>query len=167
MDLAKLLCDQEEEIITEAANSAAKGRLKHYEIAGAECARERLTRLFDVLLYCVGSGNAVPMIRYAEEIARERYQSGFDLTEVQTAFNVLEAAIWRPVQTTMPPAMVGAALGRISTVLGMGKDALARTYVSLATAWRVPALDIDALATDERGSGRGRLRQRTATSLPG
>jgi len=146
MDLAQLLHDQEEQIITEAANGAALARLEHYQTAGAEYVREQQHRLFNLLLECISSGNGIPMIRHAEEIARERYRSGFDLTEVQAAINALEAAIWRPVQTSLPADLVGPALGRISALLGMGKDTLARTYVSLAAAGQATALNVDALS---------------------
>jgi len=36
-------------------------------------------------------------------------------------------------------------LGLLTTVLGVGKDALARTYVSLASHEHVPSLDLRAL----------------------
>jgi hypothetical protein len=37
------------------------------------------------------------------------------------------------------------AAGLLTTVLGAGKDALARTYVSLASEQHVPSLDLGAL----------------------
>ena len=85
------------------------------------------------------------MQRYAETVARERYEGGFDVFEVQTAFNVLEEATWRHVVASVDPAGLGEAIGVVATVLGAGKDTLARTYVALATKRHVPSLDLTAL----------------------
>jgi hypothetical protein len=45
----------------------------------------------------------------------------------------------------MPKDRLGQALGLVGTVLGAGKDSLARTYVTLATQTRAPSLDLRAL----------------------
>jgi hypothetical protein len=59
---------------------------------------------------------------------------------VQTALNVLEEAIWKQITKLMSPAEQAEALGLISSILGSGKDILARTYVSLAGKSRRGAL---------------------------
>jgi hypothetical protein len=64
---------------------------------------------------------------------------------VQTAFNTLEEAMWKRVVADVPPAELAEAIGLLSTTLGFGKDALARRYVSLASARHVPTLDLSAL----------------------
>jgi hypothetical protein len=43
------------------------------------------------------------------------------------------------------PARRAESLGLLTTVLGAGKDALARSYVSLASRQHVPSLDLRAL----------------------
>ena len=50
----------------------------------------------------------------------------------------------RLVNNVSSDEMVQAA-GLLTTVLGAGKDALARTYVSLASQQHVPTLDLSAL----------------------
>jgi len=45
----------------------------------------------------------------------------------------------------VPPERLAESLGLVSTVLGTGKDRLARTYVTLATRTQAPALDLHAL----------------------
>ncbi len=85
------------------------------------------------------------MSRYAEHVAQERFRAGFDIGEVQTAFNVLEEAIWRVVIPRIPPGDLVESAGLIGTVLGAGKDTLARVWVSIATSQRVPSLDLTAL----------------------
>jgi hypothetical protein len=64
---------------------------------------------------------------------------------VQTAFNVLEEAMWRKIVAVTPPEHLAEAIGLLTTVLGAGKDALARTYVALATNQHVASLDLGAL----------------------
>jgi len=51
----------------------------------------------------------------------------------------------RHASPACPPDELAEAVGLLSTILGFGKDALARTYVSLASHRRVPSLDLSAL----------------------
>ena len=64
---------------------------------------------------------------------------------MQTAFNVLEEAIWQDVIVALPAEDLVEASGLLGTVLGAGKDTLARTWVSLASQQHVPSLDLTAL----------------------
>ena len=82
---------------------------------------------------------------YMDQIARERFEAGFDIHEIQTAVNVLEESIWRQISQLVPPDELAEAFGLVSTVLGAAKDALARTYVSLASHNKAPSLDLNAL----------------------
>ena len=66
------------------------------------------------------------------------------------AFNVLEEALWRHVVTGTAPDDLPDAIGLVATVLGAGKDSLARTYVMLASERHVRSLDLTALF---RGGG--------------
>ena len=81
----------------------------------------------------------------ASRIATERFEEGFDIGEVQAAFNALEQSIWRRVVAETPPEDLAEATGLVGTVLGYGKDVLARTYVSLASQRHVRSLDLSAL----------------------
>ena len=53
--------------------------------------------------------------------------------------------MWRQVVASVPPEDLAEATGLLSTVLGFGKDVLARAYVSLASQRHVPSLDLTAL----------------------
>jgi hypothetical protein len=100
--------------------------------------------VFDVVLTSLTERDLMPIHR-AEAVARERFAAGFDIAEVQTAFNVLEEAMWRRVVAATEPEGLADAIGLIATVLGAGKDSLARTYVALASERHVPSLDLTAL----------------------
>ena len=85
------------------------------------------------------------VVSYADVVANERFSDGFDFAEVQLAFNVLEAAVWRYVVANHPPEELATTIGLVSTVFGCAKDELARRYVSLAAQRHVTSLDLSAL----------------------
>jgi hypothetical protein len=117
----------------------------HYEQSGEGFARERLAELFDVVVTALHDRELAPVSAYAEGVAEHRFKAGFGISEVQTAFNVTEEAVWRRVLDAVPPAELAETAGLLSTILGAGKDALARRCVSLASQRHVPSLDLLAL----------------------
>ncbi len=117
----------------------------HYPSIGEEAVRERLSILFDMLVDGLTARDLGPIVADAEQVATERFEAGYDLSEVQVAFNALEEATWSCVLRELDPSAFPEAIGLISTVLGAGKDALARKYVSLAADTRVTSFDLRAL----------------------
>ncbi|MGD0084826.1 MAG: hypothetical protein ABSD78_16770 [Acidimicrobiales bacterium] len=150
MDLVAVLSEAKTEVLDEAAEGLARSHLGHYDASGPEEQRLHLEALFDVVVDCLHRRELVHVAGYAEEIARDRFISGFGIGEVQTAFNVLEESMWRQVTTKVPAEELSESLGLLTTVLGVGKDALARTYVSLASHQHVQSLDLRAMF---RGTG--------------
>jgi hypothetical protein len=151
MTLHELLTERSAEIIDEATGAMARAHLKHYERAGSEHIHQRLKALYVLTARAVKERNLGPMVAHADSIARERFEAGFDLWEVQTAFNVLEEALWTRILKELPPADFAEALGLISTVLGTGKDTLARRYVSLASKSKSSSLDLHAMFSGLQG----------------
>ena len=129
-------------ILAEAENSLARAPTRHYD---ATAVQQRLARLFDELVGCVEKCDAVPIVRYAERIADERYVAGYDLSEIQVAVNSLEEAAWSQALTKLRGTQLTRTLTLVSTALGAVKDALARRYVLLAWRAHAPSLDVDAL----------------------
>jgi hypothetical protein len=152
MELAQLLHDSSDEILAAANLAVERTNLKNYIRDGKEHTHQRLKALFVLTTRAVKERNLGPMIAHAETIARERFNAGFDLAEVQTAFNVLEEAMWTRIVQAIPPDEYSEALGLVSTVLGAGKDALARTYVSLASKSRAGSLDLHSLFAGTEGA---------------
>ena len=137
---------RERGVILEAAEAAlARMHAHHYETAGVEEVRQRLSVLLDQLIDGLAARDLEPIIAYAGRVAEERFTAGYDLSEVQIAFNALEEATWTRVLQGLDSSEFAEALGLISTVLGAGKDALARRYVSLAANTHAPSLDLRAL----------------------
>jgi hypothetical protein len=145
MDLAALLLESESSILDEAFSVLDRSHVTHYEAAGEAFTRQKLAELFRLVVSEIGARDLAAMSRYSDHIATERFNQGFDISEVQAAFNALEQAMWRRMVAQTPPDELAEATGLLSTVLGFGKDALARKYVSLASHRHVPSLDMSAL----------------------
>lgn len=143
--VVELLKRDAAEAVDEATDAVLRTTPKHYATEGRPALRRRLAEIYDLLVRCVERNDAAPMIEHARRIAAERFEGGFDLHEVQSAINVIEEAVWKRILASMPPEELGRALGLVSTVLGMAKDTLARSYVSLATRSHAPSLDLKRL----------------------
>jgi hypothetical protein len=147
MDLHAYLHDHTAEIVDAACEAMKRSHVKHYEEAGPEHLHQRLRALYTLMTRAVKEKNLGPMVAYADTIAGERFNAGYDLWEVQTAFNVLEEVLWQNILASLPPQQFAEALGMVSTVLGAGKDTLARKYVTLASKSKAPSLDLQKLFT--------------------
>jgi len=145
MEITKLLVENNDLIIEEAFKSMSNLKLKGYTKAGGEETRQKLNELYKKLVQCTKKKELLPILNYTEKIAKERYSSGFDIFEVQTAINSLESAIWNKIFKLTRPEKLAESLGVVSTILGAAKDNLARTYVSLATKTKVPTLNLQSL----------------------
>lgn len=151
MTLQTLLNDHAQEIFNEAYETMRRAPLKSYAQAGAAQTQQRLLSLYELVRRCVEEKKLTPIISHAELVAQARFESGFDLWEVQTAFNVLEETIWRHILKKLSPKEFPEAFALVSTVLGAGKDALACTYVSLAAQNKVPSLNVTSLFAGTEG----------------
>ena len=145
MDLAILLQTEQNAIVGEAADRLTRAHLQHYAVSDSAENRARLQRLAELISDCVQQRNLIPMVDYAERLAEERFQGGFGVQEVLTAFNVMEETIWARITDAIEPADYPLAFGLLGTVLGAGKQALAVRYVSLAAKYQMPSLDLTSL----------------------
>jgi hypothetical protein len=131
-------------IIDQATGALHRSRTR-YEASGLEWTRARISELYELVIASVETRDLVTLIERSRTIAEERFGAGFGIEEVQAAFNVLEEAMWRQVVAATALEDLAETIGLLSTALGAGKDALARTYVSLASERRVPSLDLSAM----------------------
>ena len=145
MDLNELLKTQSTEILESATQLLNCAHLKSYDKSSPADNKKRLLNLLTLTQQCVVEKKLLPMKEYAAQIATERFNDGFGLHEVHTAFNALEEEIWTRVSKNIEPEKLGEALGLVSTVLGAGKEELALTYVALASKTRSQTLDLKEL----------------------
>lgn len=143
MDIHELLATDRAVIAQDAWRSIV--RLTHYERDGEEATRQRLEVLFDHVARAIRVRDLGELLDYSERIAKQRFEAGFDLCEVQTAYFMLEDAIWRRAVSRISPADLAEALGLVGTAIRRGKDAFARAYISLANRARAPSLDLSDL----------------------
>lgn len=151
MNLHQFLLEGRQEILAKAVESVRRAHLEHYEKAGTDRIRQRLDDLLGLTISAVRDRNLAPVVAHANAVAQERFEGGVDLSEVQTAYNVLEEVIWWRILKQLPAREQAEALGLVGTVLGLGKDALARKYVSLASRTGAPSLDLKALFSGTEG----------------
>ena len=132
--------------------------------------RRDVQQLFELVQRCVHEGHAEPIITPSQQIAADRFVAGIDLAEVQAAFAVLEDVLWRHLAGAVSAdEQQLETLRLVNVILGAGRDALARAYVSLAgrvaagrppRGWS-PAGRAAAGGTSDRAPGdRGRWRTR-------
>ncbi len=145
MDLDTILVSASSDIVDEAFTALQQLNTVHYESAGEAFTRQRLEDLAQLVTSAIRTRDVTGVTEYAKAIADERFNAGFDVSEVQSAFNVLETAMWRRVVAAEPPESLAEAIGLLSTVFGLAKDALAREYVSQAAHRHVPSLDLTAM----------------------
>jgi hypothetical protein len=145
MKLQEILVSNQTDIINEAFTSLQRSHLKHYDTSRADENWQRLAKLFDLTLSGVKTKSLVDMVNYSEKVAKERFESGFDLHEVHSAYNVLEETIWKTIIKEIDSSELAESLGLISTVLGTGKESLALAYVSLASKQKVKSLNLTQL----------------------
>jgi hypothetical protein len=145
VDLPQLLQETADALVDEAAAQIHQARLEHYEAEGVPLARERLSVLLKLTLECLETRRTEPIMEWATRIGRERFATGYDLGEVQTAINVLEEVLWKRILSSLGPEDLAYALGLVNALLGMAKDTVARTYVSLATQREAPPVGLEQL----------------------
>jgi hypothetical protein len=141
-ELIRMLRGRGDEIVEAAAIAMAHSASSHYGELGRVALRTRLESLYSRVVDAVQRRDVAAICVYARGLAAERYDDGYDVGELQTAFNRLEEQLWRTILHDLPPSLHAEALGVVSTVLGAAKDALTREYVTLAVRHRAPALDV-------------------------
>jgi hypothetical protein len=151
VDTTEFLTRERAAIVTAAETALVRAHARHYESAGETEVHRRLEALFDHLLLALRERDLGPLLAFAQAVAEERFNAGYDLSEVQTAFSALEEATWARILAELDPSQLAESLGLVSTILGSGKDALACRYVSLATNTHVPSLDLRALFAGAEG----------------
>jgi len=144
-----ILGEERTSIVGLASDSVRHGDSR-YVMAGSAETRRRIELLYDQMTGAIAGRDLGNVLGYARGLARERFESGYDLAELQAAFNALEEATWSTLCARLEPEFLAVSLGLVSTVLGAAKDALSREYVSLASRTHVSSLDLSALFT---GSG--------------
>jgi methylmalonyl-CoA decarboxylase len=132
VDASAVLADAEDRVIDETVAALAQHDQARRSPRPDEHRRD-VRQLFRLVLQCMHAGCTEPITKPSEQIAAHSYAAGLDFAEVQEAFNVLAAVLWCYLADVLVGEQLVQALGLLNAVVGAGKDAMARTYVALAT----------------------------------
>jgi methylmalonyl-CoA decarboxylase len=132
VDASTVLADAEDRVIDEAVATLTQCDQRCQSSVPDERRRD-VRQLFRLVLRCVRAGRAEAIIRPSEQIAAHCYAAGIDLAERQGAFNVLAEVLWRRLAGALADEQLVQALALLNAIVAEGKDAMARTYVALAT----------------------------------
>jgi methylmalonyl-CoA decarboxylase len=136
LETSEILADARDRVVDEAVAELEQRHTR--KKATTTEGRRHLEDLFQLVVRCVKEGDADPIVASSHQLAADRFAAGSDIGEVQSEFNVLEEVLWRELADTLAGDQRLEALELLSAILGAGRDALARTYVSLAGATRAP-----------------------------
>ncbi len=155
MDLHLFLASRADAIVEHAMDNMSTRSLPSYAKIGRDESARKLRVLLDHVIEGARTRHLDPVVEHGERIGNERYASGFEFVEVQSAINLLEESIWEKMLAEYPAGEVGHALGIVATLLGAAKDRLACTYLSLATKTHVGSLDLQSLFRGTQNTGGG------------
>jgi hypothetical protein len=130
--------------IVGAAEDELTSRSPKY-LAAEPVTHDRLISLYEKLVESLAARDPLPLLDHARQTATERFHAGYDLSEVQKAYNAVEEAIWSRVFSEGLPEKYAMILPSVSAAIGGAKDELAREYVRLAAGAHAPVVDIAAL----------------------
>lgn len=133
MEASVVLATAEDQVVDEAVAALALCDQTHHDPLSPEERRRNVRQLFGLVLRCMHAGRTEPIIKPSEQIAAHCFAAGTDLAEVQGEFNVLAEVLGHHVDGSLAGEQRVQALGLVNGIVGAGKDALARTYVALAS----------------------------------
>ena len=150
METSAVIAGAEERVVEEAVAELDR-RHTSDQASSPEMRRRHLRDLFELVVKCLRDGVVEPIIASSQQLAADRFAVGFDISEVQGEFNVLEEVLWREVAASLSGDQRIEALELLNAILGAGRDALARTYVALAAG----ATRDEQAAPPREGAGSG------------
>jgi methylmalonyl-CoA decarboxylase len=133
VEVSAVFASAEEQVVGEALAALERRDQVHNHPPRPEEHRRNVRQLFGLVLRCVREGRADRIITPSEQIAAHGFAAGIDITEVQGAFNVLTEVLWRHAADALADEQRVQALGLVNAIAVAGKDAVARTYVALAS----------------------------------
>ena len=132
MTLLELLYNKPDHILLDSTDNLVRADLPHYKKLNAEKIRLRLMKLFQALVRSVEVNSCEEMVKFMEKVSDERFASGFELNEVQTAVNILEESLWRMISKFVDSDKQVSAIKQVTCILTKAKDELADEYALLS-----------------------------------
>jgi hypothetical protein len=140
MNIEDLLGAEERAIVDEAFQATLE--IARYRRDGTPVTRRRIEALYRQLATAVRARDVTALNAYVRQIARERSQAGFELSDVDAAFSALEDAIWHRAVSRLPAYDLPFGHGMVSTALAHGRDTLSHEFDSSAPHAPAPYPDL-------------------------
>lgn len=129
MTFLELLKTNPDKILFDATEFLSRSNLEHYNKFDQESLRAKLAKLFYATRECVEKNSYAPIQKFMAKVAPDRFESGFELYEVQTAINILEECYWKNIVDRVNPEEKMQALLKTHEILCTAKNTLAKSYV--------------------------------------
>ena len=155
METSAVLASAGDRVVDEAAAALERHHQANDHASSPDERRRYLRGLFELVVQCAHEGHAGPIIASSEQIAADRFVAGFDISELQGTFNALEEVLWSHIASTFSGDQRIEALRLVNSILGAGKDALARTYVAQASRGGSPAGERSLVSVAGGGAATG------------
>lgn len=133
VDTSAALASATEQVVGEAIAALERRDQARGHPASPQERRRDVGNLLDLVLRCMREGCAEPITKPCQHMAAARFATGADIAEAQEMFNVLQEVLWRHVIGIFAGEQRTEALGLVSAIVAAGKDAVAQTYVALAS----------------------------------
>lgn len=129
MTIVDLFEQYQDIILLEVTENMERVNLKHYEEDSENKLRQKMARTYYVFKEAISKETFDPLKKYLERVGEERYASGYELYELQTALNILEECIWKQVDEKVPKKDQLDAFISITKYMSNAKLTLAKVYV--------------------------------------
>ena len=133
MTLLELCYNKPDLILLDSTDSLVRAQLQHYKHLTPEKLRQRLLKLFQALVKSLEANSCEEMSKFMLKVSDERYGSGYELHEVQTAVNIMEECIWQKITEFVDKDQQIYAMKQVTCILGKAKEALAGEYAMLSS----------------------------------
>ena len=129
MSLIDLFEYHQDIILLEVTENMERVQLKHYEADSENKLRQKMARTYYVFKEAITKESFDPLKKYLERVGEERYASGYELYELQTALDILEECIWKQIDEKLPKNEQLDAFITITKYMSNAKLTLAKVYV--------------------------------------
>jgi len=142
VNLAELLHEDGPAIVNDAWNAVAL--MEHYRRDGEAVTRHRVEALYTQVVHAVQTLDLDGLLSHVRRVAQERFAAGFELSELRTAFVMLEESIYRRALARLRREDASWGLALVTTAFTQARLALGQTFEALPAA-QPTAVDLSVL----------------------
>ncbi|PID96064.1 MAG: hypothetical protein CSA84_06870 [Actinomycetales bacterium] len=151
MELIEALESRADSLVDEAVELLEHRLVPPYKHVEPEVLQQRLGKSMTTLITALKKRNPLPVIEHGKRVAHARFNAGYQLEEIQTAFNALEETIWQFLVDEVDSDHLAEGLVMVAHLIGAIKDQLGRTYVELASHHHAPSINTSRLFAGPQG----------------